>query len=271
MGALARMDGMEVLNDAPVQPLNDATSFAGDPTALRAAIARDGYLFIRALVSPDRVERLRRLTLEHAQNVSWLDPSAPVEHARVRAGVRVGDYQAPDWMVLQARAQTSEELWDVGDAPAIHQVLTTTFGRPSFLYLGMNTCRVVSPHPELASRPHQDAHYVRIPADFVTVWVPLGDCAMSLGPLAVWPGSHTRGLRPHHGVGIVDGGVDLEDDNEAVWHTANFAIGDALVLTRHVIHRSLANSSDHTLRLSVDLRYGFKSSAESGFCRTEDS
>ena len=208
----------------------------------------------------DCVARLRRLILEHAQSVSWLDPAAPIEQARVRCGVRVGDYQAPDWMALQARMQTSAELWDVGDAPAVHRVLTTTFGRPSFLYLGMNTCRVVSPHPELAARPHQDAHYVRTLGDFVTVWVPLGDCPTSLGPLAVWPGSHRRGLRPHHGVGIVDGGVDMDDmDDEAVWHTADFAIGDALVLTRHVIHRSLPNSSDHTLRLSVDLRYGFRS------------
>jgi hypothetical protein len=82
----------------------------------------------------------------------------------------------------------------------------------------------------------------------------------------VWLGSHRRGLRPHHGVGIVDGGVDMDDPKErrqgvpvdvALWHTADFAIGDAIVLTRHVIHRSLPNASDHTLRLSVDLRYGF--------------
>jgi hypothetical protein len=60
-------------------------------------------------------------------------------------------------------------------------------------------------------------------------------------------------------VGIVDGGVDLDADDEAVWHSSDFAIGDALVLTRHVIHRSLPNASDGTLRLSVDLRYGFGS------------
>ena len=60
---------------------------------------------------------------------------------------------------------------------------------------------------------------------------------------------------PHHGVGIVDGGVDLHE--EATWHSADFATGDALVLTRHVIHRSLPNTTDHTLRLSLDLRYGF--------------
>jgi hypothetical protein len=251
------MDGMEVVNGAPVRPLQDATALLADPNALRGAVERDGYLFVRGLVPLECVARLRRLILEHAQSVSWLDPSAPIEEARVRCGVRVGDYQAPDWMALQARVQTSAELWDVGDAPGVHRLLTTTFGRPSFLFLGMNTCRVVSPHPELAARPHQDAHYVRTLGDFVTVWVPLGDCPAWLGPLAVWPGSHRRGLRPHHGVGIVDGGVDMDD--EAVWHTTDFALGDALVLTRHVIHRSLPNSSDHTLRLSADLRYGFKS------------
>jgi len=248
---------MEVLNGPPVQPLEDATALLDDPTALQAAIERDGYLFVRSLVPRDCVARLRRLVLEHAQSVSWLDPNAPIEQARGRRGVRVGDYQAADWLALQASAQTSEELWDVGDAPAVHRVLTMTFDRPSFLYLGMNTCRVVSPHPELAARPHQDAHYVRTLGDFVTVWVPLGDCPTELGPLAVWPGSHRRGLRPHHGVGIVDGGVDL--DEQPLWHTADFAIGDALVLTQHVIHCSLPNSSDQTLRLSVDLRYGFRS------------
>jgi hypothetical protein len=251
------MDSLDVVNRAPVLPLADATPLLGDRHALHAVIERDGYLFVRGLVPPEAIARLRRLILDHAQSASWLDPDAPVEHARVRCGVRVGDYQAPDWMALQARVQTSAELWDVGDASAVHQLLTTVFDRPSFLYLGMNTCRVVSPHRELAARPHQDAHYVRTLGEFVTVWVPLGECPASLGPLAVWPGSHQRGLRPHHGVGIVDGGVDMKDEGE--WHSTDFAIGDVLVLTRHVIHRSLPNVSDHTLRLSVDLRYGFTS------------
>ena len=252
------MDSLEVLTGRPLQPLEDATALLNDPSALQTAVERDGYLFVRGLVPVDCVARLRRLTLEHAHAVSWLDPTAPIEQARARSGVRVGDYQAADWMALQVRAQTSAELWDVGDAPAVHRLLTTTFSRPSFLFLGMNTCRVVSPHPELTARPHQDAHYVRTLGDFVTVWVPLGDCPTRLGPLAIWPGSHRRGLRTHYGVGIVDGGV-VDIDEDAVWHSADFASGDALVLTRHVIHRSLPNSSDHTLRLSVDLRYGFKS------------
>jgi hypothetical protein len=118
------MDSMEALNGARVRPLEGATALLGDPTALQAAIERDGYLFVRGLVPPECVARLRRLILEHAQSVSWLDSTALIEQAHVRWGVRVGDYQAPDWMALQARMQTSAELWDVGDAPA-----ERTFGR----------------------------------------------------------------------------------------------------------------------------------------------
>jgi hypothetical protein len=248
---------MEVLNQATLPPLADSTERVGDAAALRAAVERDGYLFARGLVPPECVGGLRRLVLEHARSVSWLDPAAPVEQARALPGTRVGDYQEADWMALQARAQSSDELWAVGDAPGIHHVLTAALGRPSFLFLGMNTCRVVSPHPELAARPHQDAHYVRLPDEFVTVWVPLGDCPIALGPLAVLPGSHRRGLLPHHGVGIVDGGADVDDDE--VWHSADFRCGDVLVLTRLAVHRALPNLSRHTLRLSADLRYGFRS------------
>jgi hypothetical protein len=250
------MDGVETVDVAHLRPLEDATAFVDEPAALRAALERDGYLFVRGLVPAERITPLRRLVLDHAQRVSWLDPAAPAEEARRRPGLRLGDHQVPEWNALQARVQTSEELWNVGDAPAVHRVLARAFGRPSFLFLGMNTCRVVTPGRRLASRPHQDAHYIHM-GNFATVWVPLGDCPMSLGPLAVWPGSHIAGLRPHWGVGIVAGGVHI--DSEPVWHSTDFTLGDGLVLTRHTIHCGLPNTTAHTLRLSVDLRYGFAS------------
>ena len=84
MGAMAGMDGMEVLNGAPVRPLEDATALLGDLIALQSAIERDGYLFVRGLVPIECVARLRRLALEHAQSMSWLDPAAPIDQAHVR-------------------------------------------------------------------------------------------------------------------------------------------------------------------------------------------
>jgi hypothetical protein len=251
------LDGVEAVSGFNVRALEDSMPLAGDPERLVARVERDGFLYLAGVIPPDRVNALRALVLDHARQASWLDATAPVEEARGWPDKRIGDFQKEDWTALQSKIQMSRELWDVGDAPALHEVLRAAFGRQAFLFLGLNTCRVVSPHAETTTRPHQDAHYVGLADDFVTVWVPLGDCPLELGPLAVLPASHAGGLLPHHGVGIIDGGVDIEDD--VVWHTADFHAGDAVVLTRLAIHRGLPNRSGTRLRLSVDLRYGFRS------------
>jgi Phytanoyl-CoA dioxygenase (PhyH) len=248
---------MEALSALRIHPWEDSMSLAGDPEGLRARVGRDGFLYLKGVIPPDRVCALRTLVLSHARKVSWLDPEAPVEEAHAWPGKRIGDYQKEDWTALQSLIQMSRELWDVADAPTLHKALRNAFGRTVFLFLGLNTCRVVSPHPETTTRPHQDLHYVGLADEFVTVWVPLGDCPLALGTLAVLPGSHRRGLLPHYGVGIIDGGVEIEDD--VVWQSGDAHTGDAVVLTQLAIHRALPNRSGNRLRLSVDLRYGFRS------------
>ena len=110
-------------------------------TALHAAIERDGYLFVRRLVPID-VARLRRLVLEHARSVSWLDPTADRAGTRP-CGARIATTRPPiGW--LQSRVQTSAELWDVGDTPCTSA--TTT--RPAeFPLPRMNTVAWSHPTP----------------------------------------------------------------------------------------------------------------------------
>jgi hypothetical protein len=254
------VDRVEALSDPTFLRLPEPLSPGAEPAVLRARALQDGFLHLRGAFPPDRVRALRNLVLDHARLLCWLDPSAPPEEGRGQPGRRIGNREEPDWLALQQKAQTSAELWDLGEAPGIHRALEAAFGRPSFLYLGLNSCRVVFPHPDFVTQPHQDAHYVRTGNFFVTVWVPLGDCPLELGPLAVLPGSHRRGLLPHHGSGIYDGGCDVEEGT--VWRTTGFAIGDAVVLMPTTIHRSVPNRSGDRLRLSVDLRYGFRSADE---------
>jgi hypothetical protein len=255
MGALVRVDRVEAMTISRIVPLEDASASLGDPVALRERVRRDGFLFLRRLIPRGRVLALRRFILDYARAAGWLDPAAPVEEARGWPGKRIGDYEAGDWIELQARAQMSRELWEVGDCIEIHRAFHAATGRSSFIYNGMNTCRVVSAHSDMVALPHQDAHYVRAQGEFWTVWVPLGDCPLELGPLAALPGSHQDGLRPHSGQGIFQGGVAMPEDT--IWHTADFKCGDVLLLTQHTIHRSLPNLSDRRLRLSGDFRYGF--------------
>lgn len=247
---------METLSELRIQPLQEAPPAFDDTQRLRELARRDGFLFVRGLIPAERVLRLRRVVLDYAREAAWVDPSQPIDVARASPDKRVGYYQDPDWIQLQVRAQTSAEFWDVGDSIEIHRLLHAVGARSSFLFLSTaNTCRVFSPHADMATQPHQDAHYVRNIDEFWTAWIPLGDCPLELGPLAVLPGSHREGLRAHAGQGIVDGGADVPGD--AIWSTSDFRCGDVLVFSNFTLHRSLANRSGDRLRLSADFRYGF--------------
>lgn len=247
---------MEVLSRRRVRELEDAAAHIGNPKRLREFAARDGFLFIRGLVPQNLVVALRARVLNYASRVGWLDRDAGVEEARAAPARRIGNYQDPDWVNLQVDVQTASEMWAVGDCVAIHRVLHALEGRSSYLNLSTaNTCRVFSPHPDMATQPHQDAHYVRMISAFWTVWIPLGDCPVELGPLALLAGSHRSGLCEHSGEGIVDGGVAVSAD--AVWSTTDFRCGDAILFRPHTLHCSLPNQSGHRLRLSADFRYGF--------------
>jgi ectoine hydroxylase-related dioxygenase (phytanoyl-CoA dioxygenase family) len=185
-----------------------------------------------------------------------MDPTAALDDARVAPGQRIGDYQDPRWVGLQAHVQARPEMWAMGDAVAIHRVLQLVDNRSSYLCLSTaNTCRVFSPHPNMATRPHQDAHYVRVIEDFWTAWIPLGDCPRGLGPLALLAGSHLGGLQEHSGEGVATGGAAVPDD--AVWSTTDFRCGDVIVFRPLTLHCSLPNRSGDRLRLSADFRYGF--------------
>lgn len=256
MGALAGLDRMETIGGRRVRDFEDAAPFRADAVRLGELAARDGFLFFRGLVPENLILPLRSRVLRYAQRSGWLDPQAPIEEARALPGKRVGYYQDPEWVNLQVCVQTNAEMWALGDSLPIHRLLTTVEGRASYLCLSTaNTCRVFSPHPDMATQPHQDAHYVRMIEDFWTVWVPLGDCPRELGPLALLGGSHHGGLREHSGHGIVDGGVVL--DGNPVWSTTDFRCGDAVLFRPHTLHCSLPNQSGDRLRLSADFRYGF--------------
>jgi ectoine hydroxylase-related dioxygenase (phytanoyl-CoA dioxygenase family) len=250
------MDRMEAVAARHVQEFEDAGPHRTDPERLRALAGRDGFLFVRELVRADVVAALRARVLDYARRIGWLDPQFPVADARAALGKRIGHHQDPDWVALQVDVQGMSEMWAVGDCVAIHRVLHAVEGRSSYLNLSTaNTCRVYSPHPDMATQPHQDGQYVRMIGEFWTVWIPLGDCPRSLGPLALLAGSHHGGLREHAGQGIVEGGVAVPA--EAVWSTTDFRCGDAVLFRPHTLHCSLPNHSGDRLRLSVDFRYGF--------------
>ncbi len=224
-------------------PLRDSSGLAEEE--LRARAQLDGYVFVRALLDPERVLALRRRVLEVCTRFGWLVEGSD---GVARDGVRLGAYDE-DWVAMQRELAPSPEFVALGADPSIYRVLESTFGEPVRGGVGA-VCRVTSPAAsDLATPPHQDRHFIARSDAFWTVWIPLGDCPQRQGGLAVLPGSHREGLCAHG----LDDSVDVGAG--AGWATTDYACGDALFFHCLTLHRACANETRNRLRVSADYRY----------------
>ena len=213
--------------------LVDSSPHLDDPATLRSRATEQGYLFFRSLIDPADVLALRSLILP-------------------ACGESFGSYDDPRWIELQCRVHPSDEFHRLRANPAIRRVLEAVLEGPVRSDRG-DTCRIFSPRsPELTTLPHQDRFYVPGDGALWTVWIPLGDCPLDLGGLAVLPGSHREGLKVHSREQAGARGVEVNLD--ATWSTEDYRCGDVLMFNGLTLHRALENRSDRC-RLSADFRF----------------
>ena len=224
-----------------------------DPRITRQRAQREGYVFCRALVPRDRIDALRDHALAVAEDLGWLDADAPPAAARAVPGARLGAYDDPRWIAFLRRVLPHPSFAALRVAPAVVAVLTAILGAQPESDAG-DLCRVVSSDdPAHTTVAHQDRFYLPGGTPRWSMWVPLGPCPLTLGPLAVLPRSHERGLLPHAGDVAWRRGVDVADD--ADWAASDLEPGDAILFSWLTVHRALPNVSGRALRLSATCRY----------------
>jgi Phytanoyl-CoA dioxygenase (PhyH) len=224
-----------------------------DPQIIRQRAGREGYVFCRALVPRPLIDALRGFALAVAKELGWLDANAPPGAALVNADVRLGAYDDPRWIAFLQAVLPHASFAALRVAPAVVAMLTAILGAPPEPDAG-DLCRVVSSDdPDHTTVAHQDRFYLPGGATRWSMWVPLGSCPVALGPLAVLPRSHARGLLPHAGDVPWRRGVDVPDD--AGWAASDLEPGDAIFFSWLTVHRALPNVSGRALRLSATYRY----------------
>ena len=133
--------------------------------------------------------------------------------------------------------------------------------------------------PGRATAPHCDIVYMgRGTQHLYTIWIPLGDVPLEMGPLMVLEGSHRSktllekyckmdadegngvfNWHYRHG-GFFRGGqytknpVAAQRELGGRWLTTDFVMGDLMVFSTFTLHGSLDNRSNQ-IRLSADARY----------------
>jgi len=151
-------------------------------------------------------------------------------------------------------ARLDRGLWEIPKQPRLRGILHAAL-RSRALYMHMPpTARFVLPGNLHAAVPaHQDLSYNRHLSDFITVWVPLVPIDGACGGVVVYEGSGGAPETP------------TDSERDRFWLKGipvegyrpvhcEMAVGDVLLLNRHIIHASMPNRSDRT-RLSIDFRF----------------
>ena len=228
-------------------------------TDIRQAILDEGYAVTDGL-APDAVEGIRSKFLEVTSRL-----------AEANAFGRV----ATDADMVRLYAER-KELWigAVDQFPFIPELLAAC-GNPRLLELahqagirfpaisggGVSLLVNMPSDDHRLYRTHQDITYIPGSLNGITMWVPLQDSPLSLGPLEVVPGSHKRGLLPTNGASDVKKNELVPPVPDEAFLPLPIKKGQCIVFSKFLVHRSGRNRSDN-VRYSLQFRYNDLASAE---------
>lgn len=257
MSAAENLTSPELLNH--YVPFVDSTPLLGDGAKLREQLKQDGYLYLRGVGPKDKILELRRDMLGLCAGAGW------VEARDWMAGKWTGSGPftegEPEYMAVYKKVIHLPSFAAVPSDPGILELTSKVLDGPALLH-NRKIGRITFPKNVVqTTAAHQDWHYIRGTTETYTVWMPVGDCPVELGGLAVLARSHTSGYIQHGNFSVkkyaANGlGPEQWPGGEGIeWHVGDFALGDLILFHSHTIHKAMPNLTTDRLRLSIDNRY----------------
>jgi Phytanoyl-CoA dioxygenase (PhyH) len=248
-------------------PMRASNDLLGDPAALRARFDEDSYLYFKQVLDPGRIKTLRRRILSALEARGWVK-GAPLLMRGIACAVpvREGD---EEYFAGYDEVQKLEEFHTLAHDPALLGIMQQIVGETAFPH-PLKIGRLAFPaHYEISTPPHQDYPNNQGTPNLTAAWIPVGNCPVELGGLAILRGSHKHGLLPldtHLGPG--NRRAMLPDDllEKLRWVTTDYTAGDVLVFGAMTVHASLHNASEFFMRISVDFRYQQEGEALTPIC-----
>jgi ectoine hydroxylase-related dioxygenase (phytanoyl-CoA dioxygenase family) len=244
-----------VNNDWAFADMAASNDLLSDRDALRARFEEEGYLYFRELIDRDRVLSLRRDILEILADRGWITGGDRIDDAEaIGMPVREGD---EEYFLAYDEVQKLESFHAFAHEETLMTALKQALGETAFPH-PLKVTRLVFPsEPEVSTPPHQDFLNNQGSPGLTAAWIPLGDCPMKQGTLAILRGSHRFGVLPLEfslGAGNRQATVPNEMRDRLTWVTNDFSAGDVLLFGALTVHASLHNATAR-MRLSVDFRY----------------
>ncbi len=237
-----------------MKPFFDSSSLLSNPDALRDRFDRDGYVYVPGLLNTRILLNLRRQIVDICDRCKWLKPgSNPMDAISWTVPKVEGE---EEYFEVYDQVQRLQDFHALSHQPEIINVMRPLLGDTAFPH-PLSIARLVFPDNEdWSTPPHQDFVNNQGTTNLYAAWIPLSDCAISMGSLAVLGGSHKLGLLPlEYSLGDGHRQTSLSDEcNTLDWVSGDFNLGDVLIFHSLTVHRALANQSSR-MRISVDYRY----------------
>jgi hypothetical protein len=235
-----------------MREFTDSTRLAGDPAALRARLAEDGYLFLRGLLPREAVAAVQREVGAVVREAGWLRADAPVEAALAdQAGFCVDP--EPRYLEVLRRINRLESYHALKHHPALLGFLEKLLDGEVFPHPRVLMRNIFPARETYTTKAHQDFPNVQGTTEVYTAWIPMIDVPMEAGPLQVAVGSHRSGVYDFH-IGAGAGGIEIADPLEGRWTSGPFAVGDVLLFHSMLVHKGVPNRGER-LRMSMDVRF----------------
>jgi ectoine hydroxylase-related dioxygenase (phytanoyl-CoA dioxygenase family) len=235
-----------------ITELVDSTPLIDDREALRARFSEDGFVFLRGVVDRAAVAAVRADVAAILAESGWLaDGSDPAE---ARPGDTVHREGDETWIPVYTRVQSLYSFHALAHRDDVLRPIRALVGETEVLIHPRKIARITYPLSKFPTPPHQDFPLIQGAADTYTLWLPFGECPVSLGALRLLTGSHRDGVRPvfaRSGVGGIGVDVDVDDPG---FQTTDFGPGDAVVFHSCTVHYGPPNEGDR-VRLSADYRF----------------
>ena len=220
---------------------------------LQAEIGRRGYVLIRGLIPRPDIDQLLAEITQIIAAAGWLLPGHDPMERLANVGAACGD---PD----PGFKQTYQDVFSLAafhalpHHPALQHVMKMVVGEQLLIHpkpIG----RLIFPNCErLTVHAHQDYRFMGGDSECYTVWIPLHDCPVEIGPLQILEGSHRYGFLSHE-----DENLQVPEIPEGAvvggeWAGGRIDAGDVLIFHSLTVHAASPNVSKQ-IRISLDCRF----------------
>jgi hypothetical protein len=236
-----------------LKPFQEIKNSDLNASFLRSEIVSKGYVLIRGILPRETVSLVLGDVTQVLSAAGWLLPDSDPMERMADMSAACGDPD-PAFKGTYQKVFNLESLHALPHQAALQRVMKMLVG-DALLVHPKPIGRLIFPNCErLVVHAHQDYEFMGGDPECFTVWIPLHDCPVNVGPLRILEGSHLFGIQNHERENLhvpeIPEGVASGDE----WVGGQVNAGDVLIFHSLTVHAASPNLSSQ-LRISMDCRF----------------